>query len=339
MTDPHNLPVLDLLFLQDSTGSQQPYIQSAINGINSICNTICSSVAPGGLRVGLVAFRDHPPQDSSFVTKNFGFTSDIAVMRRNLQTLVATGGGDGPEAQTAALSDALNMDWRDSAIKIVVLITDSPPHGIGEGQDGFSAGSPDQNDPLVLARMMAKKGITLFLLACEPTLSTYYQHASDFYRALVEITSGMTFPLVSANHLADYIIGTVLEACDIEAAVSKYGFEIAERIRNQGTTVEEIAGQMSAKFEREGVVMNTFKVENIYTDSPGSGRNRRVWSSANDLAAGRPLVESVSGPRLLDSFSSGEQAPNFERGIASPTEDQMLRVSSKVQASPVYNNQ
>jgi hypothetical protein len=134
------------LFLQDSTGSQQPYIRSAINGINNICKTISPSVAPGGLRVGLVAFRDHPPQDNTFVTKNFGFTSDIAVMRGNLRTLVASGGGDGPEAQTAALAEALNMDWKKDAIKIVVLITDSPPHGIGEGndKDAFPQGSPDR---------------------------------------------------------------------------------------------------------------------------------------------------------------------------------------------------
>jgi hypothetical protein len=134
----------DLLFLQDSTGSQQPYIKSAVNGINNICDSISSSVAPGGLRVGLVAFRDHPPEDNSFVTKNFGFTSNIAVMRKNLQTLVATGGGDGPEAQTAALSEALNMDWRDNAVKVVILITDAPPHGIGESSDGFPKGSPDR---------------------------------------------------------------------------------------------------------------------------------------------------------------------------------------------------
>jgi hypothetical protein len=101
-------------------------------------------VAPGELRVGLVAFRDHPPQDHTFVTRNFGFTSDIAVMRQNLRRLVAKGGGDGPEAQTAALSDALNMDWRNGAIKIVILITDAPPHGIGEDKDGFPQGSPDR---------------------------------------------------------------------------------------------------------------------------------------------------------------------------------------------------
>jgi hypothetical protein len=32
--------------------------------------------------------------------------------------------------------EALNMDWREEASKMVVLIADAPPHGIGEYGDG-----------------------------------------------------------------------------------------------------------------------------------------------------------------------------------------------------------
>jgi len=64
-------------------------------------------------------------------------------MGKNLKSLKASGGGDGPEAQTAALAEALNMDWEENAAKMVVLITDSPPHGIGEHGDGFDS-SPDR---------------------------------------------------------------------------------------------------------------------------------------------------------------------------------------------------
>jgi hypothetical protein len=64
-------------------------------------------------------------------------------MQKNLKSLKASGGGDGPEAQTAALAEALNMEWEENAAKMVVLITDSPPHGIGENGDGFDS-SPDR---------------------------------------------------------------------------------------------------------------------------------------------------------------------------------------------------
>ena len=65
------------------------------------------------------------------------------MMLNNLSKLTARGGGDGPEAQTAALDKALNVEWRKDAAKIVVLITDAPPHGIGEANDLIPDGDPD----------------------------------------------------------------------------------------------------------------------------------------------------------------------------------------------------
>ncbi|KIK38069.1 hypothetical protein CY34DRAFT_809747, partial [Suillus luteus UH-Slu-Lm8-n1] len=149
----------DIAFLQDATGSQQPYIDTARNEINQICNTLISGgkFAPQDLRFGLIAFRDHPPQDQSFVTQVFPFTTDFGVVASNLGGLVATGGGDGPEAQSDALSDALKVDWKDNTTKIVVLITDSPPHGIGEDVTDARL----ENDPLRIATRMGKLGITL----------------------------------------------------------------------------------------------------------------------------------------------------------------------------------
>ena len=89
------------------------------------------------LRVGLVAFRDHPPQDHTYITRNFGFSSDIDKVQRDLASLYASGGGDGPEAVTAALAEALNIGWNEQASKMIVLIADAPPHGIGEYGDGM----------------------------------------------------------------------------------------------------------------------------------------------------------------------------------------------------------
>ncbi len=134
-----------MVFLQDTTGSQGPYIKAATKAIRDICNKIsaASEISKDHIRFGLIAFRDHTPQDNTYVTKSFGFTSDIAIMQKNLSSLVAAGGGDGPEAQTAALAAALDLEWAEDAMKIVVLITDAPPHGLGEAGDGFTK-SPDR---------------------------------------------------------------------------------------------------------------------------------------------------------------------------------------------------
>lgn len=101
------------------------------------------------------------PPTSSYVTKSFPFTSSVPTMKEQLKSLYASGGGDGPEAVTAGIKAALELDWRQDATKMCVLIADAPCHGIGEYGDGFPQGGPDGEDPLVLTRQMAAAGIPL----------------------------------------------------------------------------------------------------------------------------------------------------------------------------------
>lgn len=81
------------------------------------------------MRLAVIAYRDHPPQDVSYITKQLPFTSDIGQVKDFLKTLYASGGGDGPEAVTAAMKEALELDWRENASRITLLIADAPPHG------------------------------------------------------------------------------------------------------------------------------------------------------------------------------------------------------------------
>lgn len=87
------------MFLQDATGSQQQYIGTARHGIAQFCNTLLSGVkfALQDLRLGLIAFRDHPPQEHSFIIQEYPFTSDFA---SNLTSLTAADGGDQPDFQS-----------------------------------------------------------------------------------------------------------------------------------------------------------------------------------------------------------------------------------------------
>ena len=94
-----------------------------------------------GVRFGLVCYRDHPPQEATYVTRVFQFTTDVAQMKAYVDTMAAVGGGDGPEAVADALFEVLLMEWRPSAAKVCVLIADAPPHGLGEACDGFPQGA------------------------------------------------------------------------------------------------------------------------------------------------------------------------------------------------------
>ncbi|PPQ63620.1 hypothetical protein CVT24_004373 [Panaeolus cyanescens] len=295
---------LDLVFVQDCTGSQGTYISSATRNIESICAHIFESgrlQSPEDLRVGLVAFRDHPPQDHTYITKNFGFSSDISQVHRNLSTLYASGGGDGPEAVTAALAEALNMEWRENASKMVVLIADAPPHGIGEYGDGFDEGSPDGHDPLQLARMMASRGITLFFVACEPALSGY-SYATDFYQAITSITSGLMLPLLTADLLTHAIVGSVLENLDMERLVREVGHAVAQRILGNNESVDDVAKELHEKLLLRNESTKKVVIESIYKESEEAKHNVSVFTQAPSLAEARPLLKRVHGTRFTDKY-------------------------------------
>ncbi|GAB1517343.1 hypothetical protein RhiTH_000389 [Rhizoctonia solani] len=294
----------DLVFIQDATGSQGSYITHSTEHIQRICADIISHgglASAEDLRVGLIAFRDHPPQDHTYVTKNFGFTSDIGKVHENLKTLYASGGGDGPEAVTASLWDALNLDWRPTASKMIVLIADAPPHGIGEYGDGFDAGSPDGHDPLVIARELAQRGIVLFFVACEPALSGY-AHANDFYTALTSITSGLMVPLTTASLLSRAIIGSVLENLDMERLIREVGAAVAERILGGQQSVDDVARELHEKLLLRGDGVKRMVVENIYRESDEAKHNVQVWTNARTIQDARPHLKKVKGSRFTDKY-------------------------------------
>ncbi|KZP33469.1 hypothetical protein FIBSPDRAFT_773147 [Athelia psychrophila] len=304
--------LLDLVFIQDCTGSQGSYISSATKNIEEICAHIFESgklQSHEDLRVGLVAFRDHPPQDHTYVTKNFGFTSDISQVQKELSGLYASGGGDGPEAITAAMYQALNMEWREYASKMVVLIADAPPHGIGEYGDGFDEGSPDGHDPLQLARAMAGRGITLFFVACEPALSGY-SYATDFYQAITGITSGLMLPLTTADLLAHAIVGSVLENLDMERLVQEVGSAVAQRILGNNESVDDVARELHEKLLLRNESTKKVVIESIYKDSEEAKHNVAVFTQAPSLTEARPLLKRVHGTRFTDKYLQARQSYN-----------------------------
>jgi len=182
---------LDLLFIHDNTGSQGPYIKQTIAKCKDVCYILQSSgqLEPGGLNLGLVTYRDH---GDDYVVRSFdGLTSDVEKVVQKIGNMTARGGqGDGPEAVAAALEEAvLRLKWRPDAVKVAILIADAPPHGIGEISDNYHDEHPSEKDPLALTRAMARRGITLLVVACEPALSNDYVRAHDFYTALTKLTS------------------------------------------------------------------------------------------------------------------------------------------------------
>ena len=72
----------------------------------------------------MVEYRDHPPQDATFVVRVHDFTESVKEMKSWLEQCSAQGGGDGPEAVADGLQAGLKLNWREKSTKICVLISD-----------------------------------------------------------------------------------------------------------------------------------------------------------------------------------------------------------------------
>merc|ERR1719484_437740 len=74
---------IDVVFSVDCTASMGPYIRAAQGSCTRIMTQLSEAEACDA-RFGLVAYRDHAPQDHTFVTRVFDFTSDAATFQQHV---------------------------------------------------------------------------------------------------------------------------------------------------------------------------------------------------------------------------------------------------------------
>ncbi len=125
---PPPIPQVDVMFVLDVTGSMQREIDGVQKGIQNFATQLSSRKLDG--QVGLIAFRDRFEREESQILSFDGqpFTSDSSRFGSEVGKLRANGGGDDPESSLDALTLAARQPFRATATKVILLITDAPPH-------------------------------------------------------------------------------------------------------------------------------------------------------------------------------------------------------------------
>jgi len=147
-------PVLDVVFVLDTTSSMGGLIEGAKQKIWSIASRMASGKPTPKVRVGLVAYRD---QGDAYVTQVHQLTEDLDAMYKTLQGFRAEGGGDGPEAVQDGLAAAVDkMNWSDGkhVAKMIFLVGDAPAH------------TQDQAKLNAAAKRAINKGIVVNTIRC-----------------------------------------------------------------------------------------------------------------------------------------------------------------------------
>jgi hypothetical protein len=130
--------------------------------------------------------------------------------------------------------------------------------------------------------------LALFLFS-----SSLVQFATDFFRALVNITSGIMLPLTTADLLAHAIVGLVLENLDMERLVREVGQAVAQRILGNNESVDDVARELHEKLLLRNESTKKVVIESIYRDSDEARHNVEIFSLATNLVEARPHLRRV----------------------------------------------
>ena len=121
-------PVVEVVFVIDTTGSMGGLIQGAKQKVWSIVNEIAKGKPSPDIRLGLIGYRD---KTDNYVTTRTDLTKDLDAVYEKLMAFSANGGGDTPEHVNQGLWEAVHkMSWSKDrrALKVIFLVGDAPPH-------------------------------------------------------------------------------------------------------------------------------------------------------------------------------------------------------------------
>lgn len=194
MSKREGLSQLDLCFVVDCTSSMTPFIQAAQRQAETILTTLAAQ-ANADMRFAVVGYRDRGHEPVCDVVpfaraEASAIRSALAILRAG-----ASGNTDAAEAVFDGLVSASELVWRESALRVLVLVGDAPPHGCGAVGDMWPDRFP--NDPSgysleTMSSSLERYGIAAFALAMVPSsIPAYDRITVDTFSSLARATGGI----------------------------------------------------------------------------------------------------------------------------------------------------
>lgn len=214
-------PVMDVVFVLDTTSSMSGLIEGAKEKIWSIASRMASGKPSPRIRVGLVGFRD---RGDAYITKRFDLTEDLDVVYANLRAFQAEGGGDGPEHVGQALGEAVKlMSWTDDrkAARMIFLVGDAPGHD--DYQDGWNTAE--------WAKKAIAKGIVVNTIRCGSQPDT-----AALFTRLSKLADGTYVSIAQSG-------GMVATTTPYDAEMAKLNAAIADKTLVGGSADARAAGE------------------------------------------------------------------------------------------------
>ncbi|MCC6421596.1 MAG: VWA domain-containing protein [Gemmataceae bacterium] len=226
---------VDLAFVVDTTGSMGNLIGAAQQQMIKLIAEL-TGAADIDLRLGVVEYRDHPPQDQ-LVARAYPFTADLKQAQATINSLRANGGGDGPESVLDGVAAAAReLEWRPHARRLAVLVGDWPPHGVGAPGDAFPKGCPCGETIDTVTATAEEARVTLYALGLTDMVA-------DSFGRLARATGGEYFPA----HQGDAAMQRLKDILAVEFRDLEFDRRVlAERQARPGLPLAELAARLES---------------------------------------------------------------------------------------------
>lgn len=235
---------VDFFFNFDSTGSMYPVIDAVRRRLEEVVTRLF--VEMPNIRIGVGANGDYC-DSYIYVTKHIPISNDIHQITQFIRNVERTGGGgNGGEAYEQVLKNAKTFNWRPDAVKILVMISDEPPH-IPSYRDNVN-----RTDWRQEIRELANLNISVTTVQC---LSR--RDAGPYYREAPAVTGGYALTLDQFPDMVELMMAVVYQQSGLEP-LERYESEVQTKgrmNRSLGRAFDTLAGrQIHQMQDRYGVI-------------------------------------------------------------------------------------
>ena len=269
-------PVIDVVFVLDTTGSMGGLLQTAKEKIWSIATTMTSAQQTPNIRIGLVGFRD---RGDEYVTRVIDLSDDLDSVYASLMDFQANGGGDGPESVNKALYDAVHgISWSQNpqAYQVVFLVGDAPPHMDYQDEVQF---------PEVLAAA-ARKGIVVNTIQCGDM-----PHTLGPWQQIASLGNGRFFQVEQAGSSVAY-------STPFDAEIASLSTRLDDTRLYYGTAEEK------AKMQRKVTATDKLNASASIASRARRGEFNASAAGKKNLLGENELVDAVASGRIdLDAIA------------------------------------
>lgn len=159
--------IIEIMFVVDTTGSMGDEIAYLKAELADVISSAAESVG-AEIKMALLLYRDIGDR---YVTKYYDFTTDLSAYQKSLNAVVASGGGDYPEAVDIALSEAVAKQWSSgNTTKLIFHVLDAPPHDGQENKTLFTSSimtAAEKGIRMIPVASSGIDGLTEYLLRSE----------------------------------------------------------------------------------------------------------------------------------------------------------------------------